>query len=124
MKRPVLLALALASPLLGACRFNFVPLIPPPVQVSLPTRIAQAELKRAGDALRLTVTLDGRLEPGYLTVHWFDGSRELGTDSVFLDAEERTAALTLPAPAPGAYRAVLSFGGTVLRQVELYEVQP
>ena len=28
----------------------------------------------------LAVTLDGRLEPGYLTAHWFDGARELGTD--------------------------------------------
>ena len=124
MKRPVLLALALASPLLGGCRFNFVPLIPPATSVTLPTRITQAELKRAGEDLRLSVTLDGRLEPGYLTVHWFDGSRDLGTDSVFLDAAKRSAELTLPAPAPGAYRAVLSFGGTVLRQVELYEVKP
>lgn len=124
MKRPVLLALALASPLLGGCRFNFVPLIPPPAQVSLPTRITQAELKREGDALVLAVTLDGRLEPGYLTAHWFDGARELGTDSVYLDADTRSAALRLPAAGKGAYRAVLSFGGTVLRQVELYEVNP
>ena len=124
MKRSVLLMLTLASPLLGGCRLNFVPLIPASVPVALPTRITQAELKRAGDSLRLAVTLDGRLSPGYLTVHWFDGSRDLGTDSVFLDTEQRSAELTLPAPAPGAYRAVLSFGGTVLRQVELYEVQP
>lgn len=124
MKRPFLLVLVLAAPLLGGCRFNFVPLIPPPVQVTLPTRITQAELKREGEALRLSVTLDGRLAAGYLTVNWFDGSRELGTDSVFLDAAQRGAVLTLPAPAPGAYRAVLSFGGTVLRQVELYEVKP
>ena len=43
----------------------------------------------------------------------------------YLDARGwRPEGVTLPAPAPGAYRAVLSFGGTVLRQVELYEVKP
>ena len=31
---------------------------------------------------------------------------------------------TLDAPARGTYRAVLSFGGAALRQVELYEVAP
>ena len=122
--RPPLLAALLLAPLLSGCRFNFVPLIPPPVQVSLPIRITQADLKREGDALVLAVTLDGRLEPGYLTAHWFDGAKELGTDSVYLDAQTRSAALRLPVTGKGAYRAVLSFGGTVLRQVELYEVSP
>lgn len=123
MKRLLLLPLLL-SPLLSGCRYNFVPLIPPAPQISLPTRITQADLKRDGETLSLKVTLDGRLDPGYLQVTWYNSSREIGTDSVYLDAARRSAALSLPAPERGAYRAVLSFGGTVLRQVELYEVKP
>ena len=62
--------------------------------------------------------------PGGNAAHWFDGAKELGNDSVYLDADTRSATLRLPATGKGAYRAVLSFGGTVLRQVELYEVTP
>lgn len=124
MKRPLLLLPLLLAPLLAGCRYNFVPLIPPAPQISLPTRITQAELTREGENLALKVTLDGRLDPGYLQVTWFDSSREIGADSVYLDAETRRATLRLNAPQPGAYRAVLSFGGTVLRQVELYEIKP
>ena len=124
MKRPLLLLTLLLAPVLAGCRYNFVPLIPPAPQIALPTRITQAELRRDGETLRLQVTLDGRLEPGYLQVSWFDSSREIGADSVYLDAETRSATLSLSAPEPGAYRAVLSFGGTVLRQVERDEVKP
>ncbi|GGK16245.1 hypothetical protein GCM10008955_07080 [Deinococcus malanensis] len=109
---------------LSACRYNYVPLIPPQVEVRLPTRVTNATLAREEQQLRLKAQIDGRFEPGYLTVQWFDGSRELGTDNVYLDSAQREAVFRLDAPAKGAYRAVLSFGGVVLRQVELYEVSP
>lgn len=121
--RPLLLA-CLLSPALSACRYAYVPLIPKPVEVTLPARVTAATLTREGDTLLLRARVEGRFEPGYLGVAWFDGARELGRDSVYLDAAQRDATFRLPAPEPGAYRAVLSFGNAVLRQVELYEVQP
>ena len=74
--------------------------------------------------LVLTAAVQGRFEPGYLSVEWFDSGQPLASDSVYLDASQRAATFRLTAPDEGAYRAVLSFGGAVLRQVELYEVQP
>ncbi|TDE87627.1 hypothetical protein [Deinococcus sp. S9] len=121
--RPLLLA-GLLAPTLSACRYAYLPLIPKPVEVTLPARVTSATLVREGADLVLRARVEGRFEPGYLNVTWFDGARELGQDSVYLDAAQRDATFRLPAPNPGAYRALLSFGGTVLRQVELYEVQP
>lgn len=121
--RTLLLACLLA-PALSACRYAYLPLIPKPVEVTLPARVTSATLVREGADLVLRARVEGRFEPGYLNVAWFDGARELGHDSVYLDAAQRDATFRFPAPNPGAYRALLSFGGTVLRQVELYEVQP
>lgn len=121
--RPLLLACLLA-PTLAGCRYAYFPLIPQPAEVTLPTRVTQASLTREGQVLVLRAHVEGRFEPGYLSVAWFDSSRELGRDSVYLDAAQRDATFRLAAPAPGAYRAILSYGGDVLRQVELYEVQP
>ncbi|GGK89065.1 hypothetical protein [Deinococcus radiotolerans] len=122
--RRSLLVLALLCPALGSCRYNFVPLIPGQIEPDLPARVTGAALTRDGERLVLRAQVDGRFTPGYLSVAWFNGSEQIGTDSVYLDGAQRTAEFTLPAPAPGSYRATLSFGGTVLRQVELYEVKP
>ena len=124
MRAFLLLSAGLSLLSLSACRYNFAPLIPAQTQVQLPVRLVQATLKREGDMLRLSAKLDGRFQPDYLRAYWFDGSRELGQDSVYLDAGQQEANFTLEAARPGAYRAVLAFGGTVLRQVELTEVQP
>ncbi|GAA5531762.1 hypothetical protein Dalu01_00137 [Deinococcus aluminii] len=120
----LLLLACLLAPALTACRYAYVPLIPKPVEVTLPTRVTAATLVRERDALVLRARVEGRFTPGYLSVAWFDGARELGRDSVYLDAAQRDATFRLPAPNPGAYRAVLAFDGTVLRQIELYEVLP
>lgn len=122
--RQTLLLLVLLSPALSGCRYNFVPLIPGQIEPELPARVTGATLARDGEQLVLRAQVDGTFTPGYLSVAWFDGGAGLGTDSVYLDGAQRTATFTLSAPQPGAYRAVLSFGGTVLRQVELYEVKP
>lgn len=118
------LAFLLLAPLLGGCRYNFVPLIPKPVTFKLPARVTQASLTREGDTLTLKAALEGQFEPGYLKVNWFNNSQPLAEDSVYLDQELREVSFTLLAPNPGAYRATLSFGGAVLRQAELYEVKP
>ena len=126
MSRPALqvsLLCLLATPL-TACRYAFVPLVQAPVEVAMPVRVTTVTLLRSGTSLALQAQVDGRFEPGYLSVQWFDGSRSLGQDSVYLDTAQRRATFGLEAPQKGAYRAVLSFGGAVLRQAELYEVQP
>ena len=126
MLRPahrLLLACLLAAPL-TACRYAFVPAVPAPVEVAMPARVTTVTLLRQGQWLVVRAQIDGRFEPGYLSVQWFDGGRSLGQDSVYLDTAERRATFQLEAPEQGAYRAVLSFGGAVLRQAELYEVQP
>ncbi|MFC6800927.1 hypothetical protein ACFQDE_03540 [Deinococcus caeni] len=49
MVRPALLLVALAcAPLLGGCRYAFVPLIPAQVNVDLPARLTNATLTRQG----------------------------------------------------------------------------
>ncbi len=118
--RPWLFLLLLA-PLLGGCRYTFIPLIPPAVQVSLPAQIVKAALVRSGDVLQVSATLGGKLSPAYLSVVWYDADTELGSDSVYLDADQRTAEFRLNAPKKGSYRALLSYGGVLLRQVELRE---
>ncbi len=119
--RPSLLALLLLTPLLGGCRYTFLPLIPPQVQVSLPTRISKAELRREGNDLVVAVTLGGELTPDYLSVVWYDADTELGRDSLYLDNTQRSGEFRMTAPKKGSYRALLSYAGVLLRQVELRE---
>ncbi|WP_309572636.1 hypothetical protein [Deinococcus sp.] len=126
MRRPPLL-LTVAALLAGgltSCRYAFVPAVPRPIEVTLTPRVTGASLERSGASLVVKAQVTGRFEPAYLKVQWFDGSRPLGEDSVYLDATQPTTSFTLDAPDKGAYRAILSLGGVVLRQVELYEVQP
>lgn len=118
--RPWLFLLLLA-PLLGGCRYTFIPVIPPAVQVSLPAQIVKASLVRSGDVLQVSATLGGQVAPAYLNVVWYDGDTLLGSDSVYLDADQKGAEFRLTAPQKGSYRALLSYGGVLLRQVELRE---
>ncbi|RJF73477.1 MULTISPECIES: hypothetical protein [Deinococcus] len=122
--RALLALLCCAAPLLGGCRYNFVPLIPRPVDFKLPVRIVEASLTREKTELVLKARIDGKFDPGYLTVNWFDNSRPIGQDSVYLDTAQRDVTFRLTAPQQAAYRATLTFGGALLRQVELYEVEP
>ena len=118
--RPLLLAPLLAL-LLGGCRYTFIPVIPAPVAISLPTRLVTASLRREGGDLIASAALSGNIRAGYLSVVWFDADRELGRDSVYLDAAQRSAEFRITAPDKGSYRALLSFDGVLLRQVELRE---
>ena len=122
--RHLLALVCCAAPLLGSCRYNFVPLIPRPVEFKLPVRIVDATLTRDKTELVLKARIDGQFDPGYLTVNWFDNSKPIGQDSIYLDAAQRDVTFHLPAPEQGAYRATLSFAGHLLRRVELYEIEP
>ena len=123
---PLLLAPLLALPL-SACRYAYLPLVPDTVAVPLPARLVTASLRREGSDLIASAGLSGvgtqggQTGAGYLSVVWFDADRELGRDSVYLDAAQRSAEFRLSAPQKGSYRALLSFGGILLRQVELRE---
>ena len=122
--RHLLALVCCAAPLLGSCRYNLLPPIPRPVEFRLPVRIVNATLTREKEDLLLTARVDGQFDPGYLSVNWYDNSELIDQDSIYLDAAQRDVTFRLPAPQQGAYRATLSFAGHLLRQVELYEVEP
>ncbi|GHG10987.1 hypothetical protein GCM10017783_24250 [Deinococcus piscis] len=124
MRPTRLLPLLLLLPLLGGCRYNYVPLIPPVAEVNLPPRIFGAEIRREGEELVLTAQVRGRFQADYLNVTWFNGAAQLAQDSVYLDAGQREATFRLEAPEKGAYRAALGLGDDVMRLAEFYEVQP
>lgn len=116
MRIGVLLVLMLA--LLTGCRYTFIPLIPPKATGTIPVRL-KAELVRDGDDLLLSATLDDPQARGYLEVRWYREGTPLGQDSSYLDAAGSTARFRLNAPERASgYRAVLSFGGAVLRQLD------
>lgn len=122
----LLLALLLSGllcGLLGSCRYNFVPVIPREAALELPTRLTDATLQRQGEVLEVRAQLQGQVKPGYLSVAWFNGDSELGRDSVYLDDSQRQAVFHLNAPQKGIYRAMLLFDGTLLRQLDLREVE-
>ena len=123
---PRALLLAALAVALGGCRYTFVPLIPPEVRASMPTRLTEGTLTRSGDALIARARLDARtlgpgVSGGYLSVVWASGDRELARDSVYLDAAQPVAEFRLAAPDKGNYRATLLWEGTAIRQLELRE---
>ncbi|GAA4003064.1 hypothetical protein GCM10022631_12380 [Deinococcus rubellus] len=113
--------LLLCGLLLCGCRYNFIPVIPAPVQVALPLKVTQASLQRQGELLVVSARVDGPMPPDYLSVVWFAGDRELGRDSRYLDAQHRDAEFELKAATKADYRAMLLYGGTLLRQLDLRE---
>lgn len=125
MRTPAPVFAALLALVLGGCTPTFWPLIPPerPIAGELPPRLGAGTLRRDGDALLLDIALQ-RGEPGFLEVVWFRGDRELGRDVVYLDAAQPQARFRLAAPARGHYRALLLYGGELLRQLELREDGP
>lgn len=126
MSRFLVLSLSalLAICSLSSCRYNFFPIFPPVIELKLPVRIENVVLIRQNDKLILNAGMQGEFSPAYMKVSWFKGSRLLAEDSVYLDKENKKATFSLEAPQAGAYRAAISFDGVVLRQVELYEVEP
>lgn len=125
LDRVLVVYLAILSSLaLSSCRFNFIPVFPQVVKLELPVRLEKVSLIRQKNDLVAHATIQGKFEPAFMKISWFEGSRLIGEDSVYLDQSQRSATFTIAAPTAGAYRAAISFGGVVLRQVELYEVKP
>ena len=117
-----LLLLCALAVLLPGCRYNFIPVIPAQVQIDLPVRLTQASLQRRGNDLVIDARIDGPIEGAYLSVVWFAGDQELGRDSRYLDAADRNAEFRLTQPGKNDYTALLLYGGTLLRQLDLREV--
>lgn len=118
---PLLCLLALA-PTLAGCRYTFIPLVPPLRAGELPDRLTGASLVRKGENLEVRARLQDPRQRGYLTVIWYRGDTELARDNTYLDEQGPDATFTLSAPEKANYRAVLSFEGQVLRQLDLPEV--
>jgi hypothetical protein len=116
----------LAAP---ACR----PLYLPPVPASLPPfgqelRLAEVRIERAAGAVRLAFVPEQVPADGWAAVQWFPpAGGEVASSSVWLDAGTIGRTLRVPFPAdvardrPGRWRAVLSFDGRVVRQLEWSE---
>lgn len=117
------LALLAASP---AC----TPLYLPPVPQQLPTleprlRLREVRVDRLGGMPALVLVVAEVPTPGWAAVQWFPPSgREVASASVWL-AEEAVGRVTrVPFPddvaraRAGRWRAVLSFGDRIVRQLE------
>jgi len=129
-RRFMLAALALlltsASP---SCR----PLYLPPLPEMLPvleeqTRLSGVRLREVFGTLQLSFVPVALPADGWLAVQWFPpAGPEVASQSVWLDAATlgRTVRLSWPSDVsretPGRWRAVLSFAGRVVRQVEWIE---
>lgn len=112
-KYPVYLTLLL---LLSACRYTTFPLIPTPIHGQFPVQITGHIGLQGGNTV-LQVRLLSR-ESGYFEVLWFENGLKVSEDSRYVDPAHPTATFRLRGSNPSA-RAVVSFGGSVLREFEL-----
>lgn len=123
------LVAGLAALALVACR----PLYLPPVPAGLPpfedeVRLADARIERSADAVQLVLVPERVPDAGWLAIQWFPpAGGEAASVSVWLTADDvgRTVRVAFPSDVardrPGRWRAVLSFDGRVLRQLEWNE---
>lgn len=113
-----LVALVLVS---GACRPLYLPPVPEPPPYEPGPRVStySAEAITGGrPVVEVTLTqVDG---PGWLAVQWMAPSgREAASESVWVEPGALHARFELPADAElaaGEWRAIVSFGGKLLRQ--------
>lgn len=124
MKR-VLLFVFLLLPL-GGCAFSYIPLIPEAHIPQAPLELrSPAGLVHEDGTLRLGVQLLNQQQEGWLAVQWFGPkNREVASDSFWVRPEDadRVYYLHLPGDVtlePGQWRAVVSFGGQLLRQFSM-----
>jgi hypothetical protein len=115
------LLLAVVVVVMAACRPLYLPLVPEPPPYEPGVRVAtfSAQLGAAQRPL-LELTLADVSAAGWLAVQWMAPSgRQVASGSVWLTPEEPAARFVLPedvALTPGEWRAVVSFGSTLLRQ--------
>lgn len=110
--------------LLSACQPLYFPLVPetsrPQARVQLEVQLALADGRPELDALVLRVP-----EPGWVAIQWFaPDNREAASESIWLDEDSVGQRVSLPLPADvtlvsGTWRALLSRGPVVLRQLSI-----
>lgn len=110
---------------LSACTFTYIPPIPDRAPLEREARFglrAPSGLEHINDELRLSVAVDEIPEAGWLAVQWFGPqNREVASDSLWLEPTDAGLARDLYLPEdvplePGRWRAVVSFGGRIVRQ--------
>lgn len=108
---------------LTACRPLYLPPVPGDgLPEPHPVRLTAVSGLTLGADGRPTLRVDvvDLPAPGWLAVQWFGPKGgEVASDSAWLEPEAASAEFVLPAdvdPASGEWRAVVSFGGRLLRQ--------
>ncbi len=122
------LALALAVAL-AACTPLYLPPVPEPMPTLEPRlRLDEIRIDRLAGAPALAFVPREVPEPGWAAVQWFPPSgAEVASASVWLDGERVGYVVRLAFPddvareRAGRWRAVLSFGGRIVRQLEWTE---
>lgn len=114
---------------LVGCQPLYVPLVPealPPFPDEL--RLREARILRAGERRVVLVVPERIPEPGWLAVQWFPpAGGEIASASRWLTSHDidRTVWIDLPEDVAldriGRWRAVLSFDGRIVRQLEWIE---
>lgn len=124
-----LLAVVVLALGVAACRPLYLPVVPetlPPFAEEL--RLSEVRIVRLGDRLDVALVPERVPRPGWLAVQWFPpAGAELASASAWLtpEREGRTLRIAFPSDverdSSGRWRAVLSFDGTIVRQLEWSE---
>lgn len=128
VRRAVVAVLAAAATL-AACTPLYLPPVPDALPVLEPRlRLADVRVDRLGGTPALVFVPAEVPAPGWAAVQWFPPTgAEVASTSVWLDEDRVDHVVRVPFPADveradaGRWRAVLSFDGRVLRQLEWQE---
>lgn len=115
------LVVAVLSVVAAACAPLYLPLVPDPPPFEPGVRVAAFSADLDLDQRpRLELTVADVRVAGWLAVQWMAPSgQQVASGSVWLTPEQPSALFLLPQdvdPAPGEWRAVISFGSALLRQ--------
>lgn len=110
------LAVLMLPLLLSGCTFISFPIVPDPVQASFPVLPKTDGLVLQDTTLFLKVSIPSG--EGYLGVIWYQQDKELGRESVYIDAQvpEVTFKKTIDPKLP--HRAILLYQQKIIRQYE------
>ncbi len=121
LKLAAFLKLTFFVPLLGGCVYTSFPLIPAVQSGTFPSRFESKGLMLEPGNLSLKVKLRSSTaspSAGFLSVVWYEDDKEVGRDSVYLDASAPEATFRYPYKVEKPYRASLIFRGDVVRQFD------
>jgi hypothetical protein len=123
----LLLAGALAAVMVGTgCAPLYFPLIPDTVEAPEPVIVTgESVLEFRDGGLIATVHFEGTSKAGWLSFQWYGPLLgQVASDSVWIEPDPERSRLVIGAPATvamrdGRWRLVISFEGTVLRQLDV-----